>query len=92
MEYFRSKGSDKKTSGDAWERNFYSWDLRRISGFGDQITDPLHIDGNLEKVEGFHLFSMTSTMEEEKVKRQVRQKINMEEGLLKGCLGMEGRL
>ncbi|EIJ72553.1 cobyric acid synthase CobQ [Fusobacterium necrophorum subsp. funduliforme ATCC 51357] len=89
VEYFRSKGFDKKLQ----EMHGKGISILGICGgfqaLGDQITDPLHIDGNLEKVEGFHLFSMTSTMEEEKVKRQVRQKINMEEGLLKGCLGME---
>lgn len=89
VEYFRRKGFEEKLK-DLHKKGVPIFGI--CGGFqalGDQILDPYHIDGKLEEVEGFHLFTMVSTMEEEKIKMQVTKKIDMEEGLLKNCLGLE---
>lgn len=91
VEYFRNKGFEKKLQ-EVQRKGIPIFGI--CGGFqalGDVILDPKKIDGSLERVEGFHLLSMTSTMEEEKIKRQIKQKISLEEGLLKGCLGIEVR-
>lgn len=91
VEYFRNKGFEKKLQ-EVQRKGIPIFGI--CGGFqalGDVILDPKKIDGSLERVEGFHLLSMTSTMEEEKIKRQIKQKISLDEGLLKGCLGIEVR-
>lgn len=60
-----------------------------FQALGELITDTNHIDGSLEQVGGLHLFPMKSTMEREKIKKQVEEEILSEEALLEGCLGMK---
>lgn len=60
-----------------------------FQALGEVLLDRDHIDGSLEEVEGLHLFPMKSTMEVEKIKKQVEEEILSEEALLEGCLGMK---